>query len=125
PDRDRHVGDRWHAHRDRACHLLHSALLRARAAHRARWPEETAREVRRPAGGSGVKRTAVMIALLATGCSMEPRLGRPDPAIPPSWPVGAPYLAQSEAALPAVTYQQIFTDPRLQTLIGQALINNR
>ena len=29
-----------------------------------------------------MKRTAVMIALLATGCSMEPRLGRPDPAIP-------------------------------------------
>src|SRR5205807_8315475 len=52
-------------------------------------------------------------------------LGRPDPAIPRSWPAGSPALAQTEAALPAVTYQQIFTDPRLQTLIGQALINNR
>jgi multidrug efflux system outer membrane protein len=73
-----------------------------------------------------MKRTAALLALVATGCAtMEPKLGRPDPAIPASWPVGAPYLAQSEAALPAVTYQQIFTDPRLQTLIAQALVSNR
>ena len=36
-----------------------------------------------------------------------------------------PYLRQSEAALPAVTYKQVFRDPRLQTLIAQALVNNR
>ena len=36
-----------------------------------------------------------------------------------------PPLVQSEAALPAVTYQQVFRDPRLQTLIAQALVNNR
>ncbi len=56
---------------------------------------------------------------------MEPRLGQPDPAIPPSWPAGDAYLAQSEAALPTVTYKQVFRDPRLQTLIAQALVNNR
>lgn len=56
---------------------------------------------------------------------MEPKLGMVDPAIPTSWPIGSPQLAQSEAALPAVTYKQIFTDPRLQTLITQALVNNR
>src|SRR5256885_15300904 len=73
-----------------------------------------------------MRRAAALIALLATGCAtMEPKLGRPDPAIPASWPVGSPYLARSEAALPALTYQQIFTDPRLQTLIAQALVNNR
>jgi multidrug efflux system outer membrane protein len=73
-----------------------------------------------------VKRAVGLLALLASGCAtMEPKLGRPDPAIPASWPVGSPYLARSEAALPALTYQQIFTDPRLQTLIGQALLNNR
>ncbi|HZC37610.1 MAG TPA: efflux transporter outer membrane subunit [Sphingomicrobium sp.] len=73
-----------------------------------------------------MKRVAALLALLASGCiSMEPKLGRADPAIPASWPVGSPYVAQSEAALPAVTYQQIFTDPRLQSLIGQALVNNR
>jgi multidrug efflux system outer membrane protein len=56
---------------------------------------------------------------------MEPRYARPDPAIPASWPVGDPYLAQAEAGLPVLTYQQVFQDPRLQTLIGQALANNR
>jgi multidrug efflux system outer membrane protein len=56
---------------------------------------------------------------------MEPKYVRPDPAIQSSWPVGDPYLAQSEVGLPVLTYQQVFRDPRLQTLISQALINNR
>jgi multidrug efflux system outer membrane protein len=73
-----------------------------------------------------MKRAASLLALLASGCmTMEPKLGSADPAIPASWPVGSPSLAQAEASLPAVTYQQIFTDPRLQTLIAQALVNNR
>jgi multidrug efflux system outer membrane protein len=73
-----------------------------------------------------VRRFASLLALLASGCmSMEPHYVRPEPAVPASWPVGAAQLAQSEAALPAVTYNQVFTDPRLQTLIGQALLNNR
>jgi outer membrane protein, multidrug efflux system len=73
-----------------------------------------------------MRRSAALLALLAAGCmTMEPRYVRPDPAVPPSWPVGDPYLRQAEAALPAVTYQQIFRDPRLQTLIVQALANNR
>jgi multidrug efflux system outer membrane protein len=73
-----------------------------------------------------VKRAAAILALLATGCAtMEPRLGQPNPAIPASWPAGDPYLRQSEAALPAVTYQEILRDPRLQALIAQALVNNR
>jgi multidrug efflux system outer membrane protein len=73
-----------------------------------------------------VRRAAALIALLATGCmSMEPHYERPAPSVPGSWPVGDAYLRQSEATLPAVTYQQIFRDPRLQTLIGQALVNNQ
>jgi multidrug efflux system outer membrane protein len=73
-----------------------------------------------------MKRLTVTLALLAAGCAtMEPRLGQPDPAIPPSWPIGDAYLARSEAALPAVTYTQIFRDPRLRALIAQALVNNR
>jgi multidrug efflux system outer membrane protein len=73
-----------------------------------------------------MKRAVTLIALLATSCAtMEPRYVQPDVSVPPSWPVGSAYLAQSEAALPAVTYKQIFTDIRLQTLIGQALVNNR
>jgi len=73
-----------------------------------------------------MRRFAALLALLATGCAtMEPKLGQPDPAIPPSWPVGSPNLAQAEAGLPAVTYKQIFADVRLQTLIAEALVNNR
>jgi multidrug efflux system outer membrane protein len=73
-----------------------------------------------------MKRAITCAALLATACStMEPKLGRPDPAIPPSWPAGDAALKQSEAALPAVTYRDIFRDARLQTLIAEALVNNR
>jgi multidrug efflux system outer membrane protein len=73
-----------------------------------------------------MKRFAAVVALLSTGCmSLEPAYVQPGPAVPASWPVGDVYLAKSEAALPAVTYKDIFRDPRLQTLIEQALINNR
>jgi len=73
-----------------------------------------------------MRRAAALLALLAAGCtSMEPKYVRPDPAVPASWPVGDPYLVQAEAGLPALTYKQVFTDPRLQTLVAQALANNR
>ena len=73
-----------------------------------------------------MKRIAALVALLATSCAtMEPRYARPDASIPASWPTGDAYLRQSEAALPAVTYRDIFRDARLQALIGQALTNNR
>jgi multidrug efflux system outer membrane protein len=73
-----------------------------------------------------VKRAMAVAALLATGCtSMDPKYLRPDPAVPASWPVGDPYLVAAEAGLPALTYKQVFTDPRLQTLIAEALNNNR
>lgn len=73
-----------------------------------------------------MKRAAALLAILATGCtSMEPKYVRPDPSIPASWPVSDPSLLAAEAGLPALTYKQVFTDPRLQTLIGEALDNNR
>ena len=56
---------------------------------------------------------------------MQPPYVRPGPAIPASWPQGDAYLRQTEATLPAVTYRDIFQDARLQTLIEQALTNNR
>lgn len=59
------------------------------------------------------------------GCSMEPKYVRSASPVPPSWPVGDAYLRQSEASLPAITYRDIFRDRRLQTLIDQALANNR
>lgn len=73
-----------------------------------------------------MKRAATMLAILATGCTtMEPKYVRPETAVPASWPAGDPYLVATEAALPALTYKQIFTDPRLQTLIAEAIANNR
>ena len=73
-----------------------------------------------------MKRGAALLSLLATACStMDPSYVRPDPAIPASWPVGEPYVAQAEVGLPVLTYQQVFQDPRLQALIAQALVNNR
>ena len=65
-------------------------------------------------------------ALLLAGCmTMEPAYVRPDPAVPTSWPAGDPFLRQSEAELPAVSYRDIFRDARLQQLIEQGLANNR
>ena len=73
-----------------------------------------------------MKHFAALLALLATACTtMEPKYVRPDPAIPASWPIGDPYLAQAEVGLPVLTYQQVFQDARLQHLIVQALANNR
>ena len=47
-----------------------------------------------------MKKSAALLALLATGCmSMEPHLAKPDPAIPPSWPVGDAYLVLGVLAL--------------------------
>lgn len=73
-----------------------------------------------------MKRAAAILALLATGCAtMEPKYSRPNPSIPASWPIGDPYLAQAEVGLPVLTYRQVFQDIRLQTLIAEALANNR
>ncbi len=72
-------------------------------------------------------RSVVLTMALASlaGCSFAPPNVRPELPVPPSWPVGDAYLRQSEAALPSVSYAQVFTDARLQAIIGQALLNNR
>ena len=73
-----------------------------------------------------MRKVAALVALLAAGCTtMEPAYVRPDPAVPASWPAGDPYLRHSEATLPSLSYQQVFQNPRLQTLIAQGLVNNR
>ena len=73
-----------------------------------------------------MRRFALLLAMTSLGaCSMAPKYVRPELPVPPSWPVGDSYLKQSEAALPAVSYRDIFHDARLQALIEQALTNNR
>ena len=72
-------------------------------------------------------RAALLLPLLATaGCAtMAPKYARPAAPVPASWPTGDAYLRQSEAALPSVSYRDIFRDARLQQLIDTALANNR
>ena len=68
---------------------------------------------------------ALMAATAIAGCSLAPKYVRPELPVPPSWPVGDAYLRQSEAALPAITYRDVFRDARLQRLVDQALAGNR
>ena len=67
----------------------------------------------------------LLAASMLAGCSLAPTYVRPELPVPPSWPVGDAYLRQSEAALPAITYRDVFRDARLQTIIERALANNR
>lgn len=68
---------------------------------------------------------ALILPVALAACSLAPRTALPEPPVPPSWPVGDAYLARAEDSLPIVSYEQVFTDPRLQTLVEQALANNR
>jgi multidrug efflux system outer membrane protein len=67
----------------------------------------------------------IAVPVLLAGCSLAPKTVLPPPPVPQSWPVGDAYLLQSEEALPILSYKTIFTDPRLQRLVDQALANNR
>lgn len=73
-----------------------------------------------------MKRALFLVSTAAlAGCSMAPKDVRPAAPVPPSWPAGDSYLRESEAALPALSWRDVFRDARLQKLIEQALANNR
>ncbi len=63
---------------------------------------------------------AFLVSLLLTGCSLAPDYQRPAAPIPASYETTAP-----TAAVHPADWQQVFTDPALQTLIDTALKNNR
>ncbi|MFN3818073.1 efflux transporter outer membrane subunit [Blastomonas sp.] len=69
--------------------------------------------------------SALIAIALLSGCSMAPKYVQPELPVPQSWPVGDAYLAQSEAALPVLSYRDVFIDPRLGQVIDQGLANNR
>ena len=71
------------------------------------------------------KLTTMALMGSLTACSLAPTYVRPETPVPPSWPIGDAYLRSNEAALPTVRYQDIFRDTRLQSIIAQALANNR
>lgn len=66
--------------------------------------------------------TALAFAL--AGCDMAPKYVRPEAATPVQWPQGASY-APAEAGQAGMPWRQLFTDPRLQTVIERALANNQ
>lgn len=72
-----------------------------------------------------MRNLVLIAAALLSGCSMAPEYVQPSLPVPASWPAGDAYLAQSEAALPVMTYREVFADPRLLAVIEQALANNR
>lgn len=73
-----------------------------------------------------MRRAALLAGAVAlSACSMTPNDVRPALPVAPSWPAGDAYLRQREAALPSVTWRDIFRDPRLQQVIARALDNNR
>jgi len=73
-----------------------------------------------------MRRIGALLSLAALGaCSLEPPYQRPQGAVPPSWPTGDAYPRPDEAALPSVSYRDIFKDPRLQAVIAQALDANQ
>lgn len=73
----------------------------------------------------GTRGLLLASTLALAGCSLAPKTVLPPPPVPQSWPFGDAYLLRSEAALPILSYQSVFTDARLQSLAEQALTNNR
>lgn len=67
----------------------------------------------------------MLVPFLLAGCSLAPKTILPAPPVPQSWPIGDAALMESEAALPMLSYRDIFTDAQLQRLIEQALQENR
>jgi multidrug efflux system outer membrane protein len=67
---------------------------------------------------------ALTVIPLASACSLAPDYARPQAPVPAAFPVGEAY-APADAALPDVSYRDVFRDPRLLELVGLALDNNR
>jgi multidrug efflux system outer membrane protein len=74
-------------------------------------------------------RTATPLALAASlliGCvDLAPRYQRPPQPTPAAFPTGPAYAVQGGTVQPVVGWQDFFAEPRLKTVIGQALANNR
>lgn len=68
---------------------------------------------------------SLLVPAALAGCTLEPAYVRPQPAVPAAWPVGAAYPPESAAALPSLSWRDVFRDPHLQAVIGQALANNQ
>jgi multidrug efflux system outer membrane protein len=71
---------------------------------------------------------SAMSAFALAGCvDLAPRYSRPTPAVPQSWPQGGAYPSATASTTTAseLAWRDVFKDPRLQTVIAEALKNNR
>jgi NodT family efflux transporter outer membrane factor (OMF) lipoprotein len=68
------------------------------------------------------KVTALVAALVLSGCTMIPKYERPAPPVPNEFPYGA---ATSGTAPAQLAWDQFFADPQLRQLVTIALANNR
>lgn len=68
---------------------------------------------------------SLLAATALAGCTLEPAYVRPKAAVPVAWPVGAAYPEPAAATLPSLTWRDVFRDPHLQAVIGEALANNQ
>jgi outer membrane protein, multidrug efflux system len=64
-------------------------------------------------------------ALLAACIDLAPSYHRPPMPTPAAFPSGPAYPAAAGPAQPPVGWREFFSDPKLQTIIDQALANNR
>ena len=70
----------------------------------------------------------VIAALALGGCAtLAPKYVRPTAPVPATWPQGDAYPAATAGAATAADerWRDVFTDPKLQSVIAQALANNR
>ncbi len=73
-----------------------------------------------------IRPLGILLASAAlAGCTLEPAYHRPTAAVPNAWPVGEAYPATSAAALPSVSYRDVFRDPHLLAVIDRALANSQ
>lgn len=71
---------------------------------------------------------AAAAAALLSGCAtLAPKYERPAAPVPASWPKGPAYPAPAGAPQAAadLAWRTVFTDPKLQAVIAEALANNR
>jgi multidrug efflux system outer membrane protein len=71
----------------------------------------------------------MVLALVASGCTMAPKYSRPAAPVPTAWPTGAAYAADASAAHTSevldLGWRDVFTDAKLQRVIELAMTNNR
>jgi len=65
----------------------------------------------------------LLASTLLAGCALEPAYHRPALPVPAQWPTGPAYGDSTQVAV--ADWRDVFLDPKLQAVIGQALANSR